>query len=229
MFDPPESPQEVSWRAAALEGRTLGAIARVLGVPIPDDPRRAKGWIGQLVEMALGASAGNRPVPDFVRLGVELKTIPVDDRGRPKESTFVCSAALDGGEPGWESSRVRHKLASVLWVPVTSAGPIRDRTVGVARLWSPSAPEEDVLRRDWEELTGILRLGDLARITARHGVALQLRPKAADAAQTTWALDADAEWVRQAPVGFYLRTRFTARILLPAPAGCLGSDGGGES
>lgn len=224
MFDPPESPQELSWRAAALEGRTLGAIARVLDVAVPDDPVRAKGWIGQLIEVALGASAGNRPVPDFVRLGVELKTIPVDDRGRPKESTFVCSAALDGGEPDWESSRVRHKLASVLWVPVESAGPIADRRVGAARLWSPSPGEEDVLRRDWEELTGILRLGDLQRISARHGEALQLRPKAADAGRTTWALDADAEWVRQQPVGFYLRTRFTARIVAPAdPPGDVGS------
>jgi DNA mismatch repair endonuclease MutH len=41
------------------------------------DLKRDKGWIGILLELWLGASAGSKPEQDFAALGVELKTIPV--------------------------------------------------------------------------------------------------------------------------------------------------------
>lgn len=213
MFDTPESEAELCWRAAALTGRTLGELAVVLGFPVPDDLRHAKGWAGGLVETALGASAGNQPVPDFVALGVELKTIPCGPGGRPRESTFVCGLPADGGEAQWEESRVHHKLGRVLWVPVDAVGPPALRRIGAARLWSPSADQASILKGDWEELTGLVRLGHLQQINARRGAALQLRPKAATGASTTWALDADGEWRRSMPLAFYLRARFTADIL----------------
>lgn len=119
MASPPQSEAELLSRARALAGVTLGELSTRLGLSAPPDLRRAKGFVGQVVEAALGATAGSRAQPDFAEIGVELKTLPVDRRGRPAESTFVCT--IDLGEVGdveWEHSWVRRKLSRVLWVPV---------------------------------------------------------------------------------------------------------------
>ncbi len=84
--------------------------------PHSRDLKRDKGWTGILLELWLGASAGSKPEQDFAALGVELKTIPIDSRGRPLETTFVCVAPLTGNSGVTESSHVRHKLQRVLWI-----------------------------------------------------------------------------------------------------------------
>lgn len=206
-------------RARALAGRTLSEIAGELGRPVPENLSRHKGWVGQLIEAALGASAGSRPVPDFPEYGVELKTLPVDAAGRPRESTFVCSIALPSiADTPFEASGVFHKLSKVLWVPVEAerSVPLAARRVGSAVLWSPSDAEWQVLRHDWQELAGRLALGEAEHITAHLGVALQVRPKAARGSCRRTAHDADGAPVRVQPKGFYLRTRFTAQILQQA-------------
>jgi DNA mismatch repair protein MutH len=116
---PPVSEQELEQRASKLAGLTLGALAQRLGRDVPSDLRRAKGFVGGLLEEALGATAKSRAVPDFEALGVELKSIPVNRKGVPVETTFVCTIPLlEVGDLEWEHSRVRSKLARVLWIPV---------------------------------------------------------------------------------------------------------------
>ena len=148
----PGSESELLERARHLSGRTLGAIAAELGSRAPLDLLRAKGWAGQLLERALGASASSRAEPDFEQLGIELKSLPVDRRGRPRESTFVCTIALSEiGDVEWERSRVRRKLRRVLWLPIEADPELMPgaRRVGEPLLWSPSAEEERALRFDW--------------------------------------------------------------------------------
>src|SRR5688572_5579121 len=131
----PETEQELLARARALSGLCLAELAARFQTPVPPDLRRAKGWVGALLERALGASAGSRAAPDFEHLGIELKTLPVDARGRPLESTFVCTIPLaEIGEVEWAASRVRRKLARVLWMPVEGE---RRLAVGVRRLGAP--------------------------------------------------------------------------------------------
>ncbi len=43
---------------------------------------------------------------------------------------------------------------------------------------------------DWEELMDLIVLGEVERITARHGEVLQLRPKAANSKALTEAIGA---------------------------------------
>jgi DNA mismatch repair protein MutH len=217
---PPLSLSELAARAAALSGRTLGSLAAELGVPVPLDLRRAKGWAGQLVEAMLGAPGGSRPEPDFEALGVELKTIPVGRDGAPHESTFVCAAPSEGAyEADWASSHVRRKLARVLWVPVHGerGDPPGERTVGQPRLWVPSTEEEATLCADWQHLSELLAGGELNRIHAGLGTALQLRPKAANARDYAWMIDEEGNWVRAVPFGFYLRARFTRGVVSSVP------------
>lgn len=191
-------------------------MAERLGRPVPPDQRRHKGWVGQLVEAALGGEAGSAAGPDFPHLGVELKTIPVDARGAPRETTFVCAAPLTVlGQLTWAESPVRAKLARVLWVPVQADPevPLGERRLGSPCLWSPSPEEDAALGADWRELSGLVADGYVETITAHRGQWLQIRPKAAHARIRTWAPDDEGDPIRTLPRGFYLRTRFTARIL----------------
>ncbi len=219
---PPRTEAELMQRARKLAGRTLGQLAEASGRRTPDSQTRAKGWVGELLEASLGATAGNRSVPDFERIGVELKTIPIDHRNLPSESTYVCTATLtDLTDLTWETSRVRHKMARVLWVPVQASKTIAmaQRRVGSPLLWTANAEEEAVLRGDWTELTDMIRLGQVDSINARMGKWLQIRPKAADSKARTWGIDENGHRFRTLPRGFYLRAAFTTAILQRSFAG----------
>ncbi|QKJ88500.1 DNA mismatch repair protein MutH [Paramixta manurensis] len=216
LVTPPEDEATLLARAQALAGYTLGELALRAGLAIPADLRRDKGWVGTLLELHLGASAGSKPEQDFAHLGVELKTIPVDSQGRPLETTFVCVAPLTGNTGVvWETSHVRHKLARVLWIPVEGdrALPLAERRVGAPLLWSPSPEEEHQLRCDWEELMDLIVLGQVERITARHGEVLQIRPKAANSRALTEGIGENGQPIMTLPRGFYLKKTFTAPLL----------------
>jgi DNA mismatch repair protein MutH len=213
---PPESEAELLARARELSGLSIAQLAQRFSLPAPPDLRRAKGFVGALVERALGASAGSRAAPDFEALGIELKTLPVDSRGRALESTFVCTIPLvEIGEVEWLSSRVRRKLNRVLWVPVQGARqiPVPERRIGEPLLWALTPEAEAALRFDWEELAGIIGRGDVESITGHIGRCLQIRPKAADSHARRRGTDADGVGFAALPRGFYLRASFTSEIV----------------
>ncbi len=110
---------------------------------------------------------------------------------------------------------MRHKLQRVLWIPVEGERtiPLAARRVGAPLLWSPDEDEERQLRMDWEELMDLIVLGEVERITARHGEVLQLRPKAANSKALTEAIGARGETILTLPRGFYLKKNFTATLL----------------
>lgn len=212
----PKTEEQLLAQAQQLSGYTLGELAALAGLVTPENLKRDKGWIGVLLEIWLGASAGSKPEQDFAALGVELKTIPVDSLGRPLETTFVCVAPLTGNSGvTWETSHVRHKLKRVLWIPVEGERsiPLAQRRVGSPLLWSPNEEEDRQLREDWEELMDMIVLGQVERITARHGEYLQIRPKAANAKALTEAIGARGERILTLPRGFYLKKNFTSALL----------------
>ena len=213
---PPQDEVELLQRAQQLSGQTFAALAAQLGLPVPANLKRDKGWVGMLIEMHLGASAGSKAEQDFAHLGIELKTIPVDAQGKPLETTFVCVAPLTGNSGvTWETSHVRHKLSRVLWIPIEGdrALPLAERHVGSPLLWHPSEEEDQQLREDWEELMDMIVLGQVERITARHGAWLQIRPKAANSKALTEAIGEHGEPIMTLPRGFYLKKSFTGPLL----------------
>ncbi|NIY81679.1 DNA mismatch repair endonuclease MutH [Vibrio hepatarius] len=216
MKSEPRSEQELIERATDIAGVTFAELAEEAGMPVPPDLRRDKGWVGQLLEWHLGATAGSKPQQDFEQLGIELKTIPISYSGKPLETTFVCVAPLMGVHGlRWENSHVRNKLSRVLWIPVEGEReiPLAERRVGSPLIWSPTAEEELQLKTDWEELMEMIVIGQVEQITARHGEVLQLRPKAANSRVLTEAYGASGKPIKTLPRGFYLRTQFTAKIL----------------
>ena len=207
---------ELVHAANQLAGLTLAELAERCGIMIPSSLRREKGWIGQLLELALGASAGSKPQQDFPELGVELKTLPIANNGIPLESTFVCTAPLLHQQKiTWETSSVHHKLSAVLWIPVFGdrQQDIASRMIGNPWLWHPTTEQEKIIRRDWEEIMELIALGKVESISARHGEALQLRPKAANGQSLTPAIGSEGTIIQTRPRGFYLRSSFTRELL----------------
>lgn len=204
-----------------MAGQTLATLAKACKQTIPKSFHTSKGWVGQLIELYLGADGTNQSQPDFAHLGIELKTIPLNSNHQPRESTYVCTAPLSHSynprlQPEtWHTSRVRCKLARVLWVPVEASPtiPIPHRRVGTPFLWSLPPLLEHILQQDWEELTEMLHCGLVTHISAKQGVYLQIRPKAAHSRILNASIDAEGERIWVNPKGFYLRTTFTQRIL----------------
>lgn len=73
LLSPPETEEQLLAQAQQLSGYTLGELAALVGLVTPENLKRDKGWIGVLLEIWLGASAGSKPEQDFAALGVELK------------------------------------------------------------------------------------------------------------------------------------------------------------
>lgn len=213
----PQTESELLQRCRALEGLSFAELAHAYGHTLPQTLNQAKGFMGQLIEQALGATAGSLPEPDFPNLGVELKTIPLNQNGQARESTYVCTAPLrvEATLEPWEHSHLRKKLARVLWVPLEAdpSIPLAKRRIGTATLWSPDPPTENILRQDWEELNLMLHLGQIQNLSAKIGVYLQIRPKAAHSRILSPTINEQGEAIWMNPRGFYLRTTFTQRIL----------------
>ena len=212
----PKTEQELLSRCDQLTGKSLGQIAAQLGESVPDNLQRHKGWVGQLLECYLGADAGNQAEPDFKALGIEMKTLPLNVKGEPKESTYVCTVSLtQSGSLSWQDSWVRNKLSHVLWVPVEADSdiPLADRYVGQSWLWRPTEAQAAQLQRDWEELMDRIVLGEQADITAREGEYLQIRPKAAHSRIMAKTVSETGDTSLINPKGFYLRTSFTRQLL----------------
>jgi DNA mismatch repair protein MutH len=217
IFPPaPKTIEQLQSRIDLIAGRTLGDVADELEVQVPKNLLVEKGWQGQLIEAFLGATAGNLSEPDFQHLGIELKTIPIDENGKPLETTFVCVAPLIM-KPGltWRDSGVYKKLKHVLWVPVIAERsiPIPHRTIAMPFLWEMSADIESVFSNDWHELTELIVMGEHDKINATKGDILQLRPKAADSSVRTAAIGQDGQPTQAPPKGFYIRTQFTHDLL----------------
>jgi DNA mismatch repair protein MutH len=206
------SEAELLARARSLAGMPVDALAGRMGL-VAGAGVHAKGKVGTLLEQALGASGGSQATWDFPELRVELKTVPVDARGVPRESTFVCTVSLiDADRAEWDTSWVKAKLGRVLWVPVVTHED-GARFIGAARLWSPSPDQLRVLHEDFDEIMGRIGMGGIELLSARVGRWLQLRPKAADGSVRTSAPGIDGDRLETVPRGFYLRARFTGAIL----------------
>ncbi|HHF3678118.1 TPA: DNA mismatch repair endonuclease MutH [Haemophilus influenzae] len=212
----PQTLEQLLSQAQSIAGLTFGELADELHIPVPIDLKRDKGWVGMLLETALGATAGSKAEQDFSHLGVELKTLPINAEGYPLETTFVSLAPLvQNSGVKWENSHVRHKLSCVLWMPIEGSRhiPLRERHIGAPIFWKPTVEQERQLKQDWEELMDLIVLGKLEQITARIGEVMQLRPKGANSRAVTKGIGKNGEIIDTLPLGFYLRKEFTAQIL----------------
>ena len=216
MMQTPQTLDELQDRAMSLIGRTLADIADTCAEQVPEHLRRQKGWVGQLLEKALGCTAGSLPMADFPNLGVELKTLPLNANLRVKESTYVCVVPLkDLSAVRFSTSLLWEKMRRVLWIPIEAEGslPLPHRRVLTPLLWEPNLVQRNQLEQDFNEHMEHIALGQIEEINARAGEVLQIRPKAANARQLTEAIGPDGQLIQTLPRGFYLRPSFTQSML----------------
>lgn len=201
-------------RARALYGLSLGALALKLHIELPSKLTGHKGLVGQMLEKSLGASAGSQPLPDFPELGIELKTIPVDSRGIPSESTYVCKVPFVSCPPRFLKSVLYKKLRHVLFVPIQADKniPLKDRKIGYAFYWQMDVTSQTVLEADWTELMAAVSTGRADEITGHWGKWLQIRPKARNN-KVRVKMFTQSGLSELNPKGFYLRTIFTRQLL----------------
>ena len=202
--------------AQAIEGLSFRQLSARVSHLIPESSLSRKGWVGCAIEAALGGQANSRPEPDFASLGIELKTLPLKKHGKPAESTFVSSIALlTLHQETWQTSSCFAKLRRVLWVLVEGDRAISfsERRIGPALLWSPSVEDKRILEQDWSELTWLIVSGRIDEVHAGLGEYLQVRPKAADGKALRDVQNAEGQKQKTLPRGFYLRARFTEKII----------------
>ena len=215
-YPPPRTLEELNSRLAAIAGLRIGDLAAPFGIEVPENLRQKKGFIGQLLEMVLGADGGNYMRPDFSELGVELKTIPVSTSGKPLESTYVSVVPMTNRSlQDWSQSIVHAKLSHVLWLPVEATRDIKvaDRRVGAGFLWQPNQQLANELAADYTELMTQVVCGEVESITADLGQWLHIRPKAANSSVLTDAVGPEGQMIKTLPRGFYLRAQLTRQIL----------------
>lgn len=215
LVEPPQSEAELLSYCAAIEGFSFAQLAMHIDFEIPSNPNHRKGWAGLAIEKALGADAQNKSLPDFQALGIELKTLPLAQSGKPTESTFITTIPLlTIHHQTWLTSQCYSKLQRVLWVPVEgdTAIPYTQRRIGRAILWSPDTSQALQLEQDWTYLTTLISTGALETLDASQGEYLQVRPKGADGKALCYAFDASGNKVQTLPRGFYLRSSFTSLI-----------------
>lgn len=215
MRPPPETEIELQQRLEAIAGYSVAELAAELNQPVPADLTRHKGWLGDLVEQALGCDAASLSEPDFVGLGIELKTVPLNKHSKVQESTYVCTVPMQSAIGlQWQQSCVYRKLRHVLWLPVEADPdiPLAHRCIGQGLLWRAPAAVLQLLQDDWEEHMERISMGQFEAITAHQGEVLQIRPKGANAKVLCDAIGPDGKIVKTMPRGFYLRPGFTQEL-----------------
>lgn len=216
MISPPKTFEELIEKLNFIVGKSLTELAEFAKLPVPIDPLHGKGFTGELIEKCLGASAANQSIPDFPELGVELKSIPVDDNLNPLESTFLCYAPLTGiRHYQFESSPLYSKIARVLFVLVRASRELdfNERIVVGYFFYSPSREELATVREDFNELYELVKTGNVERINARIGQIIQMRPKGANGKVLTECIGKNGEIIKTRPRGFYMRRAFTQKLI----------------
>lgn len=213
---PPQNFDELIANLNFIVGKSLTELAEFAKISVPIDTLHGKGFTGELIEKCLGASAANQSIPDFPELGLELKSIPVDDNLCPLESTFLCYAPLTGiRHYSFESSPLYSKITRVLFVLIRASRELdfSQRVVLGYFFYTPSEDELNTVRNDFNELYELVKTGNVEKINARIGQIIQMRPKGASGKVLTECIGPNGEIIRTRPRGFYMRRAFTQKLI----------------
>lgn len=212
----PKTFEELIRRLNSLVGKTICQLAQSANVSVPISPVHGKGFVGELLEILLGASAKNQSIPDFPKLGLELKSIPVDSSFKVLESTFLCHAPLSNiRNLTFENSTVYSKIKRVLFVIVNGQRDLdfENRRVLGYFFYTPGANDMQQLKTDFNELYELVKTGCVESISARLGHIIQMRPKGADGKALTECTGPDGSIIKTRPRGFYIRRKFTQKLV----------------
>lgn len=208
----PENKQELEARLQPLLGRSIGELALLSGAALPNSNVWNKGFSGQVIELFLGADAQNLSLPDFTKLDLELKTLPVGINLTPVESTFICAIELKGESfLPFEQSPLYHKLSNILFVLLLAPKgfPMAERRILGYFFFQPTPEQLNTIKADYQDFADLVCSGQSDLINGYMGNIIQMRPKALNGGSLVQTRDSEGALVYTRPRGFYLRRSFT--------------------
>lgn len=203
--------------AQGLCGYSVKEVSEALSEPIPKYLKKNKGFIGILLEKILGSNTtNNKSCVDFPSLGIELKSIPINELGYPLEDTCICTVPLTQNTGlMWENSYLYQKIKKILWIAVQGSKKIllQDRLFKKAFIWSPSKYETKIVKSDWEILMDKIVLGEFKKISSTDSNVLYIKNKHRNKFSRIKFTDELGNLQLIKPKAFYFKKRFT-KILL---------------
>lgn len=208
---------------ANAKGKTIGQIKESLF--IGDKCRMKKGASGLIVENLLGIENNNRDEADLPQIGCEIKILPLqknkDGSIKAKEPTAIqminyCEVAKET----WETAKIRSKINLTFWVvylaKVNGAPKRQDDYVIVDYfLDHPSDLQNEVFKKDWEEIQSYIKRGDADNLSCSMGVFLEPKTKGANNQDKTDAPDGKGGLTRVRRRAFYYKKNYTNTQIIP--------------
>lgn len=140
--------------------------------------QKDKGAVAKRIEQLFGIKSNSEPLPDFKRLGIELKVVPLkrltSRQLKVKERTKIC--AIDYKKlvsEDWMQSHARTKMKKMLFVfcEYDKANPIYSRIEDCA-IFDLTTSDEPLIRSDWERTKCIVKRGEAHLLSEKQNVVL---------------------------------------------------------
>ncbi|WP_168892811.1 MutH/Sau3AI family endonuclease [Enterobacteriaceae endosymbiont of Plateumaris pusilla] len=200
-------------RASLITGHYLINIAKWLNYNIPINLNKDKGWIGKLIELyLLGNKQKNTFNQDIPQIGIEIKTIPIDEKGNTINDTFICSFPLINKKVFiWNKSKLYKKLSKILWIPIITKSkntPLSMRVIGKPIIWKPSKKDYKKLYNDWIGLITLFISGNIENINYYNGTILVVKTKSKKN-KLIKTINKDNNIILTKSRAFYLKKNFT--------------------
>ena len=211
----PLTEKELLKRAMKLAGKHIEEFRRPFDRLFDDSTKNSHGYFGKIMEIYLGASANNLPIPDFPNLNIELKTLPLNNKMLPKNDIKICSTSFFPIETNycWSKSLVKIKIKKILLVPFQSGESLTYYKKKICRPFLFQLGDyEKIIKQDYENIIECLFLGKLGLIPRNLGKYLVLKSSSSNKNLTNY-INSDQELVRTNFVGFYLKKSFLKRIM----------------
>ena len=177
--------------AAAFEQEVLGQLRPYVGKRVSDmavaagrADRQGKAAAAQVVRDLLGQGAKGRH-GGFERFGIETKVVPVSGAGRVIEAmSFPAFVHEELVFETWDASDLLARIQRILIVPIhrERRAPLEDMRLGRPFFWSPTRPELERIRVEWEHFRALIEAGKARELPKPSETQyIHVRPKARDA------------------------------------------------
>lgn len=192
-------------------GRTVREVAAAIGFE-PSEASRDRA--AQVIRRAMGIPARGLPA-SLTALGLEIRTVPVDDGAMPYEATAFPAfdhRELVGEE--WQDSDLLAHVQHLIFVPLHRERrevELLDQRLCRPVQWSPDQEALRAMRLEWERYRDLVASGGADRLpTEAETSCVHVRTKGRDARDVVEAPGG----LRVARKAFYLNREFVREIVL---------------
>lgn len=204
------------------KGKTIGQIKDELNI---ERSRMVKGASGLIVENLLGIENNNRDEADIPEIACEIKVLPLqknrDGNIRAKEPTAIQMINyMEVAQETWETARLRGKIALTFWVVYLAkvdgvALNQNDYVILDYFLDHPNNIQNNVFKKDWEEIQNYIITGRADELSCSMGEYLEPKTKGRNNQDTTDAPDGRGGVIRARRRAFYYKKNYTNSNIIP--------------